>query len=194
MTCSQFCYKRSEPGATVKPAVCPNRHRAAILGRNDRAGPSNFPRGVIFNIASPFCPRPQGSIRPVRTGGHIPAGPLRSHLILVTANGVFDGAPTYQTIAAHDSGSQRRARSADAARSPFDNDCGTRPSGLADRDRRSLIETTMGGYKTLIGPRPRLRCPAERGCHRRGGAEPNVVGRPPGFRPSQTRHRIAAWD
>jgi hypothetical protein len=43
--------------------------------------------------------------------------------------------------------------------------------------QRSLVETTMGRYKALIGPRLRargfaaqqLRRAANRGCHRRGG-------------------------
>src|SRR5271166_3729523 len=36
-------------------------------------------------------------------------------------------------------------------------------------------------------------CPADRGCHRRGGPEPNAGGRTPGLCPRPANHRIAAW-
>jgi hypothetical protein len=41
--------------------------------------------------------------------------------------------------------------------------------------------------------RSRLRCPADRGSHRRGGAESDVGGRTPGCRLSPGGHCIAAW-
>jgi hypothetical protein len=90
----------------------------------------------------------------------------------VTADGAYDGAPTYQTIAAHGDG-------IDVVIPPH---ATAIPSGELDpstqRDRhlvmiaeqgrlawqvatgygqRSLVETTMGRYKTLIGPRLRAR-------------------------------------
>jgi hypothetical protein len=55
-------------------------------------------------------------------------------------------------------------------------------AAATDYGQRALIETTMGRYKVLIGPRLRargFRCPADRGCDRRGG--PNrmlAAGRP----------------
>jgi hypothetical protein len=57
--------------------------------------------------------------------------------------------------------------------------------------QRSLVETTMGRYKTLIGPR--LCGPTDRSCHRRGSAKPDVGGRTPGFCPSPAGHRITTW-
>jgi Transposase DDE domain len=90
----------------------------------------------------------------------------------VTADGAYDGAPTYQTIATHGDG-------IDVVISPRSTAV---PSGepssptLRDRHlkmitergrlawesvtnygRRPPIETTMGRYKALIGPRPRAR-------------------------------------
>ena len=90
----------------------------------------------------------------------------------VTADGAYDGTPTYQTIAAH--GDEIAVvippRSTAVARGE--------PGPLSQRDRhlemiaeqgrlswqaatdygqRSLVETTMGRYKALIGPRLRAR-------------------------------------
>jgi transposase len=90
----------------------------------------------------------------------------------VTADGAYDGAPTYQTIAAHGAGIEVviPPRSTAVA--------GEEQGGPTQRDRhleiitergrlawqvatnygrRSLIETTMGRYKALIGPRLRAR-------------------------------------
>jgi hypothetical protein len=93
-------------------------------------------------------------------------------IVQVTADGAYDGAPTYQTIAQHGDGIEvvipPRATAV--------------PSGEPDtpiqRDRhlvmiaaqgrlawqasvgygqQSLVETTMGRFKTLIGPRLRAR-------------------------------------
>jgi hypothetical protein len=55
-----------------------------------------------------------------------------------------------------------------------------------DYGRRSLMETTMGRYKALIGPWLLARgFAAQR-------TEPDPGGRTPKFRPSSASHRIAA--
>ena len=83
----------------------------------------------------------------------------------VTADGAYDGAPTYQTIAAHGDEIEvvipPRAGSTNATRSPF-GDMIAEQGRLAwqiatDYGQRSLVETTMGRYKSLIGPRLRAR-------------------------------------
>jgi hypothetical protein len=65
----------------------------------------------------------------------------------VIADGAYDGRPTYQTIAQHGTDIEvvipPRATAV--------------PSPSSDYGRRSLIETTMGRYKALIGPRQRAR-------------------------------------
>jgi hypothetical protein len=103
-------------------------------------------------------------------------GPLLSQIddliIRVTADGAHDGAPTYQTIAAHgdeievvipprstvvpssepDPPTQRDrhlAMIAEHGRLAWQTTTGY--------GRRSLVETTMGRYKALIGPRLRAR-------------------------------------
>jgi hypothetical protein len=60
--------------------------------------------------------------------------------------------------------------------------------------QRSLVETTMGCYKVLIGPRlrARFRRAANRGCHRRGGPQSDAGGRAPEICPSPVGDRIAA--
>jgi transposase len=90
----------------------------------------------------------------------------------VTADGAYDGAPTYQTVAAYGDGIDVviPPRSTAVASAELD--------PLTQRDRhlkmiaeqgrlawqaatdygqRSLVETTMGRYKALIGPRLRAR-------------------------------------
>src|SRR3954469_20016414 len=129
----------------------------------------------------------------------------------VTADGAYDGAPTYQTIAAHGgdiavvipprataipSGELGKPTQRDRHLAI---DRKTRPPGLAGLD---WLRSTLSG-RNDNGPlqsadrtstaRPRLRGPADRGSHRRGGAEPDVGGRTPRFRPSPAGHRIAAW-
>jgi len=90
----------------------------------------------------------------------------------VTADGAYDGAPTYQTIAAHGDDIEVviPPRSTAVPSSEAD------PPSPRDRHlamiaqqgrmgwqvatnygRRSLVETTMGRYKALIGPRLRAR-------------------------------------
>jgi hypothetical protein len=52
----------------------------------------------------------------------------------------------------------------------------------------------LQGADWIASAGPRLRRPADRGCCRRGGAEPDVGGRAPELRPSPAGHRVAAWD
>jgi len=90
----------------------------------------------------------------------------------VTADGAYDGVPTYETIAAHGDG-------IDVVIPPRSTAVASgEPGPLSQRDRylamiteqgrlawqaatdygqRSLVETTMGRYKALIGPRLRAR-------------------------------------
>ena len=133
-------------------------------------------------------------------------------IIQVTADGAYDGAPTYQTIAAH--GDKIEVvippRSTAVPNSE--------PDPPTQRDRHIAIIAEQGrlawqvttGYGSTVLSRnnngslqvvdwasvtsPRLRCPTDRGCHRRGCAKPNVGDRAPKFRPSPTGQRIATWD
>ena len=100
--------------------------------------------------------------------------PLRDQIggriVRVTADGAYDGAPTDQTIAAHGDGIEVRI----PPRSTAIPSCELGPPTQRDRHlkmileqrrpdwqiatdycRRALIETTMGRYKVLIGPRLR---------------------------------------
>jgi len=90
----------------------------------------------------------------------------------VTADGAYDGAPTYQTIAAHGEAIDvvippRSTAVASAELDPLTQrdrhlKMITEQGRLAwqaatDYGQRSLVETTMGRYKALIGPRLRAR-------------------------------------
>jgi hypothetical protein len=90
----------------------------------------------------------------------------------VTADGAYDGDPTYQTIAAHGDGidvvipPRSTAVPIGEADPPTQRDrhlAMIRDHGrlvwqaATDYGRRSLVETTMGRYKSLIGPRLRAR-------------------------------------
>lgn len=96
----------------------------------------------------------------------------------VTADGAYDGAPTYQTIAAHsgdiavvipprDGCPQRRTGYTDTARPPSGDDHATRTTGLAACD--GLRSTRAGrndneplhGTGRTAATRPRLRCSAD---------------------------------
>jgi hypothetical protein len=128
-------------------------------------------------------------------------GPLLDRIGQVTADGAYDGAPTYQTIAPHGDGIEVVIPPRSSAV----------PSGELDqptqRDRhlamiteqgrlawqvatgyrqRSLVETTMGRYKTLIGPRLGARgCAAQQTEIAVGVAVLNrmlVAGRPDSVR------------
>ena len=93
-------------------------------------------------------------------------------IVQVTADGAYDGAPTYQTIAAHGDGitvvipprstavpngepgvptqrDRHLATIAEQGRMAW--------QAAAGYGQRSLVETTMGRYKALIGPRLRAR-------------------------------------
>jgi hypothetical protein len=90
----------------------------------------------------------------------------------VTADGAYDGVPTYQTIAAHGDGIDvvippRSTAVASGEPGPLSQrdrhlEMITEQGRLAwqaatDYGQRSLVETTMGRYKALIGPRLRAR-------------------------------------
>ncbi len=90
----------------------------------------------------------------------------------VTADGAYDGAPTYQTIAAYGDGIKVVIPPRSTAVPSGDPGLSTqRDRHLAmiaeqgrlswqvatDYGQRSLVETTMGRYKALIGPRLRAR-------------------------------------
>jgi transposase len=90
----------------------------------------------------------------------------------VTADGAYDGAPTYATIAAHGDEIEvvippRSTAVPSDELGPFAQrdrhlEMITERGRLAwqkatDYGRRSLVETTMGRYKALIGPRLRAR-------------------------------------
>jgi transposase len=102
--------------------------------------------------------------------------PLLDHIddriARVTADGAYDGDPTYQTIAAHSDGivvvipPRSTAVSSSEPDQPTQRDQHLKM--IAERGRpawqaatnygqRSLVETTMGRYKALIGPRLRAR-------------------------------------
>jgi hypothetical protein len=90
----------------------------------------------------------------------------------ITADGAYDGAPTYATIAAHGDNIEvvtppRSTAVLSGEQGPFAQrdrhlEMITERGRLAwqkatDYGKRSLVETTMGRYKALIGPRLRAR-------------------------------------
>jgi hypothetical protein len=124
----------------------------------------------------------------------------------VTAEGAYDGTPTYHTIAAHGGGIEVVIPPrATAARS------GRRPSATGNLEtiatqgrlswqaatgygRRARVVTTMGGYKALIRiplARSWFCRTAGRGRHRRRRPQPHVAGRTPGLRPMLQQDSIA---
>jgi hypothetical protein len=97
---------------------------------------------------------------------------IDGRIVGVTADGAYDGAPTYQTIAAHGDGidvvipPRLTAVPGGGPGPPTERDRHlamiTERGQLAcqpatDYGQRALIETTMGRYKALIGPRMRER-------------------------------------
>jgi hypothetical protein len=93
-------------------------------------------------------------------------------IVQVTADGAYDGDPTYQTIAAHGDGIEVVIPPRSTAVPSGDRDPPTQRDRhlaiIAEQGRldwqvttgygqRSLVETTMGRYKALIGPRLRAR-------------------------------------
>ena len=95
---------------------------------------------------------------------------IGSPIARVTADGAYDGAPTYHTIAAHGAGIEvviptRAVRSCEIG-PPSQRDRHIETIAARGRlgwqtatgyGRRARIETTMGRYKGLIGPRLRAR-------------------------------------
>jgi transposase len=90
----------------------------------------------------------------------------------VTADGAYDGAPTYQTIAQYGGGIEvvipPRSTAVPSAALDPPTQRYRRPAMITEQGRlawqvatgygqRSLVETTMGRCKTLIGPRLRAR-------------------------------------
>jgi hypothetical protein len=97
---------------------------------------------------------------------------IDSEIAKVTADGAYDGAPTYATITAHGDDvvivipPRSTAIASGDQGPPTQRDCHlkmiTEQGRLAwqkatDYGQRSLVETTMGRYKALIGPRLRAR-------------------------------------
>ena len=97
---------------------------------------------------------------------------VEASIVRVTADGAYDGVPTYQTIAAHGESikvvipPRSTAVASDEPGPPTQRDRHLKM--ITERGRlawqvatgygqRSLIETTMGRYKALIGPRLRAR-------------------------------------
>jgi len=93
-------------------------------------------------------------------------------IIRLTADGAYDGAPTYQTIVARDDGIAvvipLRSTAVPSGELAPPTQRGRHLKIIADQGRlarqaannygqRALIETTMGRYKALIGPRLRAR-------------------------------------
>ena len=93
-------------------------------------------------------------------------------IVQVTADGAYDGAPTYQTIAQHGDGIEvvipPRATAIPSGELDTPTQRDRHLAMIAEQGRlawqastgygqRSLVETTMGRYKTLIGPRLRAR-------------------------------------
>jgi len=93
-------------------------------------------------------------------------------IVRLTADGAYDGAPTYQTIAARDDGIEvvipprSTAVPSGGLHPPTQRDRHLKMiadqgqlawQAATDYGQRALIETTMGRYKALIGPRLRAR-------------------------------------
>jgi transposase len=90
----------------------------------------------------------------------------------VIADGAYDGAPTYETIAQYGGNikavipPRKTAVPVTASCAPNQRDCHLEKINTEGRlawqkatgyGQRALVETTMGRYKSLIGPRPRSR-------------------------------------
>jgi hypothetical protein len=97
---------------------------------------------------------------------------IECRIARVTADGAYDGAPTYDTIAAHGddieivipprstavlSGEQGPLEQRDRHLEMITEKGRLAWQKAADYGQRSLVETTMGRYKALIGPRLRAR-------------------------------------
>ena len=73
----------------------------------------------------------------------------------VTADGAYDGAPTYQTVAEH--GAHIRTVIPPHVTAVLSDEAEHDPQKVTGYGRRSLAETTMGRYKRTIGPQLRAR-------------------------------------
>lgn len=97
---------------------------------------------------------------------------IEAPIVRVTADGAYDGAPTYQIIAAHGEGIEvvipprSTAVPSGEPGPPTQRDRHLQMIAEQGRlawqaatgyDQRALIETMMGRYKALIGPRLRAR-------------------------------------
>jgi len=97
---------------------------------------------------------------------------IEAPIVRVTADGAYDGAPTYQTIAAHGEGIEvvipPRLTAVPSGEPGPPTQRDRHLQMIAEQGRlawqaatgygqRALIETTMGRYKALIGPRLRAR-------------------------------------
>jgi hypothetical protein len=101
---------------------------------------------------------------------------IDTEIASVTADGAYDGAPTYATIYGHWQDIEvvipppvTAVLSVDAQHNPTRRDQHIATIAAKGRlgwqketnyGRRALVETTMGRYKGIIGPRLRARCPA----------------------------------
>ena len=97
---------------------------------------------------------------------------IECRIVRVTADGAYDGAPTYDTIAARGdyieivipprstavlSGEQGPLEQRDRHLEMITENGRLDWQKATDYGQRSLVETTMGRYKALIGPRLRAR-------------------------------------
>jgi hypothetical protein len=91
----------------------------------------------------------------------------------IAADGAYDGAPTYRTVLRHSDAAQvvipPRSKAVQSSDTGPPGQRDNHITAIAERGRlnwqaatgygkRALIETTMGRYKALIGPRLRARC------------------------------------
>jgi hypothetical protein len=112
---------------------------------------------------------------------------IDGQIVRVTADGAYDGAPTYQTIATHGDRIE-----------PSGDDHGTGAIGLAGSHRlwptlsRRNDDGPLQSAARASAAGARLRCPADRSCRRRGGPEPDAGGWTPEIRPLPADHRITA--
>jgi hypothetical protein len=127
---------------------------------------------------------------------------IEATIASVTADGAYDGMPTYDVVAGHCEDVRviipphvTAALSAEATHNPSQRDqhilliaargrLGWQEE--TDYGQRALVETAMGRYKSIIGPRLRARSfsgqKVENGC-RRCRPQSNARRGPPGIRP-----------
>ena len=130
-----------------------------------------------------------------------------AQIVSVTADGAYDGAPTYHTVAAHGEDIAviipphvTAVLSDDAELNPSQRDQHIALIEAQGRlawqketayGRRSLVETTMGRYKALIGPR--LRARSLSGQRNEGAVGVAILNRMlHAARPNSVRHTASA--